>query len=112
MTIGACAEAGPTRASAATDAAAQNRAYPALSEFMMPEQAEIALARSAAPDNVSTRATVKILTAAGFKLAVDGDNGFVCMVLRGWAAPTMVDSTPHSANASGRKLEGVMRMGR
>ena len=73
---------------AATDASAQNRAYPPLSEFMMPEQAEIALARSAAPDNVSARATVKTLTAAGFKVAVEGDNGFVCMVLRGWAAPT------------------------
>lgn len=73
---------------AATDAAAQTRTYPPLSEFMMPEQAEIALARSAAPDNVSARASVKVLTAAGFKVAVEGDNGFVCMVLRGWAAPT------------------------
>jgi hypothetical protein len=73
---------------AATDASAQNRAYPPLSEFMMPEHAEIALARSAGPDNVSARATIKILTASGFKVAVGGDNGFVCMVLRGWAAPT------------------------
>jgi hypothetical protein len=72
----------------AADAQSHNRQYPPLSEFMMPQEAEIALARSAGPDNVSSRATIKILTAAGFKVAVDGDNGFVCMVLRGWAAPT------------------------
>src|SRR3954454_16883690 len=55
---------------------------------MMPQEAEIALARSAAPDNVSSRATIKTFTTSGFKVAVEGDNGFVCMVLRGWAAPT------------------------
>ena len=69
-------------------AAAQTPKYPALSEYMMPQEAEIALARSAAPDHVSARATVRILTPAGFKVAVEGDNGFVCLVLRGWGAPT------------------------
>jgi len=63
--------------------------YPALSEFMMPRDAEIALARSAGPEHLSSRrATIKILTATGFKVAIEGDNGFACMVLRGWAAPT------------------------
>ena len=69
-------------------AGAQTPKYPPLSEFMMPQEAEIALARSAAPDNVSSRATIKIFTTSGFKVAVEGDNGFVCTVLRGWAAPT------------------------
>ena len=69
-------------------AAAQTPKYPPLSEYMMPQEAEIALARSAAPDHVSARAAVKILTPAGFKVAVEGDNGFVCLVLRGWGAPT------------------------
>ena len=64
-------------------AGAQTPKYPPLSEFMMPEEAEIALARSAAPDNVSSRATIKIFTTSGFKVAVEGDNGFVCIVLRG-----------------------------
>ena len=58
--------------------------YPAMSDFMMPQDAEIALARSAAPDNVSSRATIKILTPTGFKVAVEGDNGSACLVLRGW----------------------------
>jgi hypothetical protein len=62
--------------------------YPPLSEYMMPRDAEIALARSAGPDHVAARATVKVLTPSGFKVAVEGDNGFVCMTMRGWAAPT------------------------
>jgi hypothetical protein len=55
---------------------------------MMTPGAEVALARSAAPENVSGYATVKILTASGYKVAAQGDNGFVCIVMRGWAAPT------------------------
>ena len=62
--------------------------YPPLSEYMMTPEAEVALAKSAAPDNVSAHATVKILTASGFKVVAEGDNGFVCIVMRGWAAPT------------------------
>ena len=62
--------------------------YPPLSDYLMPREAEIALAESAAPANISGRATVKVLTASGFQLARAGDNGFVCMVMRGWSAPT------------------------
>ena len=36
-------------------AGAQTPKYPPLSEFMMPQEAEIALARSAAPDNGGDR---------------------------------------------------------
>jgi len=67
---------------------AQGQKYPPLSEYMMPPEDEIALARSAAPEKVSGRATVKILTTTGYKVAADGDNGFVCMVMRGWSAPS------------------------
>lgn len=62
--------------------------YPPLGEYLMPRDAEIALAKSAAPPNVSDRATIKVFTESGFRVASEGDNGFVCMVLRGWAAPT------------------------
>src|SRR6266849_9617992 len=65
---------------------AQNSKYPPFSEYMMTPEAEIALARSAAPENVSAHATVKILTSSGYKIAAQGDNGFVCIVMRGWAA--------------------------
>jgi hypothetical protein len=55
---------------------------------MMPRDGEMALARSAAPANISGRATIKVLTTSGYQLAREGDNGFVCMVMRGWTAPT------------------------
>src|SRR4029077_7020174 len=62
--------------------------YPPLSEYMIARDAEIALAKSAAPDNISSHATIKVLTASGFQAVHDGENGFVCMVMRGWSAPT------------------------
>lgn len=62
--------------------------YPPLSEYLMPQDAEIALAKSAAPENISGKATIKVLTASGFQVVHEGDNGFVCMVMRGSSAPT------------------------
>lgn len=67
--------------------------YPPLSRYMMPQDAEIALARSAAPANVSDRATIKVLNESGFEVAIEGDNGFVCMVMRGWSAPSYTPAT-------------------
>jgi hypothetical protein len=67
---------------------AQEAKYPPFSEYLMPQAAEIALAKSAAPDNISSRATIKVLTPSGFQVTHEGDNGFVCMVMRGSAAPT------------------------
>ena len=64
------------------------RAYPPLNEYLMAREAEIAMARSAAPSNVSDKAMIKVLSSAGYQVAREGDNGFVCLVLRGWAAPT------------------------
>jgi hypothetical protein len=66
----------------------QSGKYPPPSEYMMARDTEIALAKSAAPDNISGHATIKVLTASGFQAVHDGDNGFVCMVMRGWSAPT------------------------
>lgn len=69
---------------------AQQLKYPPLSEYMMPQDDEIALAKSAAPENISDRATIEVLTAAGYRVVHDGDNGFVCMVMRGFTgAPTL-----------------------
>src|SRR5258706_14846071 len=67
---------------------AQSPKYPPLSEYMMARDAEIALAKSAAPESISGHATIKVLTASGFQIAQDGDNGSVCMVMRGFSAPT------------------------
>lgn len=62
--------------------------YPALEAYMLPREAEVALARSAAPATISSRATVKVLTMSGYVVEREGENGFVCMVMRGWTAPT------------------------
>jgi hypothetical protein len=75
------------RAPAQTLARAASK-YAPLTEYMMPRDAEIALARSAALPEISGRATIKVLTTSGFHIAREGDNGFVCLVMRGWAAPT------------------------
>jgi hypothetical protein len=67
---------------------AQTGKYPPLAEYLMSRDDEVALARSAAPANISGRATIKVLTESGYAVERKGDNGFVCMVMRGWAAPT------------------------
>jgi hypothetical protein len=69
--------------------AAQQRAqYPPLADYMLPHETEVALAESAAPAHISGGATIKVLTASGYQVARTGDNGFECMVMRGWTAPT------------------------
>jgi hypothetical protein len=67
---------------------AQSANYPPLGEYLMPRDAEIALAISAAPAGVSDRATIKVLTWSGYEVVREGDNGSVCMVMRGFTAPT------------------------
>ncbi|TLY49357.1 MAG: hypothetical protein E6K53_13880 [Gammaproteobacteria bacterium] len=47
---------------------------------------EIALARSAAPPSIAAGAEVLVLGKRGFETAVEGKNGFVCIVERSWAA--------------------------
>ena len=66
--------------------------YPAMAPLdqylIADESAEIALARSAAPPSVSAHADVMVLRRTGYETAVKGANGFLCIVERGWAAPT------------------------
>jgi hypothetical protein len=54
--------------------------------LMADRSAEIALARSAAPDSISLDAEVMVLGQHGYEIAVKGKNGFVCMVERSWSA--------------------------
>jgi hypothetical protein len=63
--------------------------YPTMApveQYMMNRDAEIALARSAAPDSISRDAEVMVLGKHGYETAVKGNNSFVCLVERGWAA--------------------------
>ena len=66
--------------------------YPAmvpLGQYLMPdEKSEIALARSAAPASISDGAEVMVLGRTGYRTAVKGSNGFLCIVERSWGAAT------------------------
>ena len=56
-----------------------------LDQYLMADRdAEIALARSAAPPSISSDATVMVLGRRGYETAVEGKNGFVCIVERAW----------------------------
>lgn len=55
--------------------------------YLMDRDAEIAMARSAAPPSVAKDATVMVLGRHGYETAVEGKNGFVCVVGRSWDAP-------------------------
>ena len=68
-----------------------NTGYPAMApigEYLMPESAEIVLARTAAPASISGDAEVMVLRRDGYATAGKGKNGFVCMVERAWGKPT------------------------
>ncbi|HEV2287484.1 MAG TPA: hypothetical protein VGR81_00865 [Candidatus Acidoferrales bacterium] len=67
-----------------------NGPYPKMapiSQYMMADRdAEIALARTAAPESISRDAEILVLGAHGYETAVKGTNGFVCLVERSWGA--------------------------
>jgi len=65
------------------------RSYPTMApieQYRMARDAEIAMARSAAPESISRDAAIMVLGQHGFETAVKGTNGFVCLVERGWSA--------------------------
>jgi len=70
----------------AQDAKAPYPSMAPLDQYLIERNAEIALARSAAPDSISQDAEVLFLGRHGYETAVKGKNGFVCMVERSWTA--------------------------
>src|SRR5579863_1855978 len=58
-----------------------------IEQYLMDRDAEIMLARSGAPEAISRDATVMVLARSGFETAVEGKNGFVCIVERAWTSP-------------------------
>lgn len=74
------------RANAQETATAYPKMAPVEQYLMADRDAEIALARSAAPESISRDAEVQVLTRHGFETAVQGKNGFVCIVGRGWSS--------------------------
>jgi hypothetical protein len=59
-----------------------------LSRYLVTDrQAEIDLARSAAPPAISLHATILVLGERGYETAEKGSNGFTCLVERSWMSP-------------------------
>lgn len=78
-----------------------------IDQYLMTDQAaEIALARSAAPQSISRDAEVLVLGRHGFETAIKGKNGFVCIVGRSWTSAADADfwdakvRVPMCANAA------------
>lgn len=61
-----------------------------LDQYLMPQPAEIALARTAAPPSISAAADVMVLSRTGYTSAAHGTNGFLCIVERSWGAATTI----------------------
>jgi hypothetical protein len=63
-----------------------------IKQYLMTDRdAEIALARSSAPESISRDAEVLVLGRHGFETAVKGKNGFVCIVGRSWTSAADAD---------------------
>jgi hypothetical protein len=58
-----------------------------LDQYLMERNAEIAPARSAAPQSISQDAEIMVLGQQSYQTAVQGKNGFVCLVERSWMLP-------------------------
>src|SRR5580704_9846826 len=87
-TITALVVLGTWRNMQAQDAKAPYQSIAPLEQYLMAERdAEIALARSAAPESISRDAGVLVLGRHGYETAVKGKNGWVCVVERSWMAP-------------------------
>jgi hypothetical protein len=72
----------------AQDAKASYSSLAAIDQYLMTDRnAEIALARSAAPGTMSREAKLLILGRHGYETGVEGKNGWVCVVERSWMSP-------------------------
>jgi hypothetical protein len=59
----------------------------AVDQYLIADRnAEITLARSAAPESIAGKAEVMVLGRSGFEIAIPGTNDFVCIVERSWDA--------------------------
>ena len=79
---------GAARQAQAQDAKTPYPSMSPLDQYLIADRnAEIALARTAAPASISRDARVMVLGSHGYETAVEGKNGFVCMVERAWMSP-------------------------
>jgi hypothetical protein len=78
----------PAQTQAPQEPQAQYSQMAPLDQYLIANQDdEVALAKSAAPDSISSAAEVMVLGPKGYSSAVKGQNGFVCIVERSWTSP-------------------------
>src|ERR1700721_3747643 len=58
-----------------------------IGQYLMEREAEIAMARSAAPSSIPAEAEVLVLGRKGYEAVGKGKNGFVCILKRSWMSP-------------------------
>ena len=91
----------------ATAAIAQKQATPQIRfDSSTPRQRQIELAESAAPAEVSSRATIYVLGAHGYEKAREGTNGFSCLVERQY----LTTMEPECFDAEGSQTTLLSRM--
>src|ERR1700722_6114392 len=79
---------GVSRQTWAEDAKTQYPTMAPIDQYLMADRnAEIMLARSAAPTSISSDATVLVFAKSGYQTAIEGKNGFTCLVERAWMSP-------------------------
>src|SRR6202453_658443 len=83
---------------------------PKIYDASVPRERQIALALSAAPAEVSSRATVFILGLKGYEKVREGTNGFSCYVGRSFVTPTETAVEPTCFDAEGSRTILVRRM--
>ena len=76
---------------------------------LLPRETEIALARSAAPKEVSAGAEIYVLTERGYDVAVRGTNGNACLVSRSW--PESLEPQCFDPEAVSTVLQTELRRG-
>src|SRR5277367_341327 len=83
---------------------------PKVYDASVPRERQIALAESAAPAEVSSKATVYILGPKGYEKVREGTNGFSCFVGRSFVKPTETTVEPTCFDAEGSRTTLARRI--
>lgn len=81
---------------------------PKVYDASMSREQQMALAMSAAPEAVSSNATIYVLGPRGYEKAREGTNGFSCFVFRSFVSPTETAIGPMCLDAEGSRTSLVV----
>ena len=88
---------------AAQDKPLEQRTEVNLATASTPREQQIELALSAAPAEVSSKATVYILGPKGYEISRKGTNGFSCLIMRSFDEAKQTTSAPACFDAEGSR---------